>query len=134
MRVAGPKRVALVLILPVALIAGGVFSTAQVERNAALLGASRAAASERLLRSMLNQETGARGFFETRDAAFLQPWADGTRSFASSLAQLRPLVAGDPRLTAMVDDQARRANAWHATSAAAIAASEHEPATAALAE
>jgi len=109
------------MVLPVALIAGGVFSTAQVERDAALLGARRAAASERLLMSMLNQETGSRGYFETRDTAFLQPWAAGTGSFASSLAQIRSLVAGDDTLTDMVDDQARLATAWHAGTAAAIA-------------
>lgn len=121
MRVAASKHVALVLLLPVALIAGGVFSTAQVERNAALLGARRAAASEQLLTSMLNQETGARGFFETRNTVFLQPWAEGAKTFASSLAQLRSLVAGDSTLTAMVDDQARRATSWHAAAAAAVA-------------
>ena len=107
MRVAAPKRVALALMLPVALIAGGVFSTAQIERNAALLSARRAAASELLLTSMLNQETGARGFFATRDPLFLLPWAQGTQSYTSSLAQLRSLVAGDVTLTDMVDDQAR---------------------------
>ena len=120
MRVAAPKRVALALMLPVALIAGGVFSTAQIERNAALLSARRAAASELLLTSMLNQETGARGFFATRDALFLRPWAQGTQSYTSSLAQLRSLVAGDDTLTDMVDDQARRATAWHITTAADI--------------
>jgi diguanylate cyclase (GGDEF)-like protein len=121
MRVAASKRVLLLLMVPVILTAGAVFATAQVERHAALLGARRATASEQMLTSMLNQETGSRGFFETRDAVFLEPWTAGTKNFGSSLAALRSLIAGDSALTAMLNDQARRASTWHATTAVAIA-------------
>jgi diguanylate cyclase (GGDEF)-like protein len=121
MRVGSSRRLALALMVPVLLIGGAVFATADIERNAALLGARRAAASEQLLTSMLNQETGARGFFQTREAVFLQPVAQGTAEFAQSVAELRGLVAGDPRLIHMLDDQVRRAAGWHADTEAAIA-------------
>jgi diguanylate cyclase (GGDEF)-like protein len=121
MRAPAFARVALLFALPVALIAGAVFATGQVERHAALLGASRAAASQELLTAMLDQETGARGFFETRDPVFLQPWARGSHAAVSSLAELRSLVRGDVTLTAMVAVQARRAAAWHNVAAATIA-------------
>ena len=71
MKVPASKRVALVLIVPMVLIASAVFATAQVERHAALVGSRRAAVSGQLLTSILNQETGARGFFETLDPVFL---------------------------------------------------------------
>jgi diguanylate cyclase (GGDEF)-like protein len=114
-------RVALLFALPVALIAGAVFATGQVERHAALLGASRTAASQELLTAMLDQETGARGFFETRDPVFLQPWTRGSHAAVASLAQLRSLVRGDSVLTRMVAVQNQRATAWHSVAAAAIA-------------
>src|ERR1700722_9855985 len=64
------RRVMLVVASPVLLIAIGLYATAHLERNAALLGASRQRASEQLLTAMLNQETGARGFFQTRMVVF----------------------------------------------------------------
>jgi diguanylate cyclase (GGDEF)-like protein len=121
MRKAASARVALAFVLPVILIAGAVFATAQVERHAALVGSNRAAASERILAAMLDQETGARGFFETRDAVFLQPWTAGSHAFAPTLAQLRSLVAGDAALGGLVGAEARIAIAWHAVTAKAIA-------------
>ena len=121
MRITGPRRAALALAVPVALVAGGVFASGQIERHAALLGAARASASEQLLTSMLDQETGARGFFQTRDVVFLEPWSKGTKSFAASLTRLRSLVAGDAPLTRSLDGQARRALQWHSATAAAIA-------------
>src|SRR5580704_2832895 len=100
MRVAGSKRVVLLLLVPVLLVAGAVFATAQVERHAALSGSRRATVSEQVLISMLNEETGTRAFFETGDPIFLQPWTAGTASFGPSVAELRSLVAGDRTLTA----------------------------------
>jgi diguanylate cyclase (GGDEF)-like protein len=120
-RVATSKRVVLLLLVPVLLVAAAVYATAQVERHAALDGARRATVSEQLLTSMLNQETGARAFFETGDPVFLQPWTAGTASFGPTVATLRSLVAGDRVLTGMVVDQVRRASAWHAMTATAIA-------------
>jgi diguanylate cyclase (GGDEF)-like protein len=121
MKTAASARVALVLVLPVVLIVSAVFATGQVERHAALLGARRATVSGQLLTAMLDQETGARGYFETRDAVFLEPWTQGTGKYAASLAALRSLVAGDTGLTRMVAGQARLASAWHTVTASAIA-------------
>src|SRR6202011_4253555 len=103
MRVVTSKRVVLLLLVPVLLVAGAVFATAQVERHAALGSSLRATVSEQLLTLMLNQETGARAFFETRDPVFLQPWTAGTKSFGPSAAELRSLVAGDRVLTGMLE-------------------------------
>jgi diguanylate cyclase (GGDEF)-like protein len=122
MRVGSSRRLTLALMVPVLLIGGAVFATADIERNAALLGARRAAASEQLLTSMLNQETGARGFFQTRQVVFLEPVAAGTAAFAQSAAELRGLVGGDPTLVSMLNDQLHRASAWHTATEAAIAA------------
>ena len=114
------RRVGVLLAVPVALIAGAVFLTANVQRNAALLGARQQEASLSMLGAMSGQEAGARGFFQTREWKFLLPWDQGTTAFASSLAELRSLVAGDVALRRSLADLARRASAWHAVTGAAI--------------
>lgn len=112
------------LTVPVALIAGAVFVTANVQRNAALLSAREQAASQSLLTAMLDQETGARGFFQTGRRLFLAPWTQGTGAFASSLAELRLLLGGDTPLQRSLAEQARIATAWHVGTRAAILALE----------
>ena len=101
-------------------IAGAVFATANLQRNAALLSSREQVASQGLLTAMLDQETGARGFFQTHDRPFLQPWNQGTIAFGTSLGELRSLVSGDGGLQQMLTDQAQRAAGWHASTLAAI--------------
>jgi CHASE3 domain sensor protein len=115
---------ALVLAIPVVLLAGAVFATANVQRNAALLSAREQAASQSLLTAMLDQETGARGLFQTDQRLFLQPWTEGTSAFGSRLAELRSLVSGNSALKRLLADQAQRAINWHGATAAAILALE----------
>jgi diguanylate cyclase (GGDEF)-like protein len=114
------RRVGVVLMVPVALIAGAVFLTANVQRTAALLGARQQEASLSMLAAMSGQEDGARGFFQTGERKFLRPWDQGTSAYASSLAELRSLVAGDSALRRGLADLAQRASAWHVVTGAAI--------------
>ncbi len=114
------RRVLFLLAVPVALISGAVFLTANVQRNAALLGARQQEASLSMLGAVSGEEAGARGFFQTRERTFLRPWDQGASAFASSLAQLRPLVAGDAALRRSLADLVQRASAWRAVTAAAI--------------
>jgi diguanylate cyclase (GGDEF)-like protein len=116
-----PRRLALVLAVPVIMIAGAVFLTSLVQRNAALLGAQRQATSQKLLTAMLDQETGARGLFLTHERIFLEPWQQGRSSFTSGLADMRRLVAGDAQLTRMVAIQERRGLRWHRSTERAMA-------------
>jgi diguanylate cyclase (GGDEF)-like protein len=112
------------LAIPVVLLAGAVFATANVQRDAALHSARAQVASQALLTAMLDQETGARGFFQTKQRVFLQPWTQGTRGFGSSLAELRSLVSGNPGLQQSLNDQQGLANLWHAATQAQILALE----------
>ncbi len=73
------RRITLILILPVVLIAGAVLATAEVQRHTAVVASSRQVASQQLLTAMLDEETGARGYFQTRESSFLQPWQDAVR-------------------------------------------------------
>jgi diguanylate cyclase (GGDEF)-like protein len=114
------RRVTLVLVVIVVMIAGALFATAKLQRNAATVGAQQQVAAQGVLTAMLDQDTGSTGFFETKQAAFLVLWSRGTSEFTASLAALRPLVAGDLGLEAVVADEAQRADRWHVEVQAAI--------------
>jgi CHASE3 domain sensor protein len=109
----------------VLLLSGAVFATANLERNTALRSARERVASQRLLTAMLDQETGARGFFQANERSFLEPWFQGTSAFRSSMVELRLLVAEDTRLQQMLADQEQRATAWHTATQTAILTLEH---------
>jgi diguanylate cyclase (GGDEF)-like protein len=112
-RLLSSRRVALVIAIPVVLLAATVFATANVQRNAALRSAREQVASQRLLTAMLDQETGVRGYFQTREELFLEPWYKGAKEFETSLAELRSSLKGNYALQQMLSDQAQRAADWH---------------------
>lgn len=76
--------------------------------------------SQDLLTAMLDEETGARGYFVTGRRAFLAPWYGGEASFGGAVAASPRLDAGDPELGRNLDVQAVRAGAWHAAVSAEI--------------
>jgi diguanylate cyclase (GGDEF)-like protein len=114
------RQVMSVIAVIAVLIGGALYATADLQRSAALRGASRQAASGDLLVAMLDEETGSRGYFETRDRVFLKPWEQGTTAAATNLVLLRSLVAGNAGLERILGDQARLAASWHAASQTAI--------------
>ena len=74
------RRVGVVVCVPVALIAGAVFLTANVQRSAVVRAAQQQETSESMLNAILNQQSAARGFFESHEPASLQPWNQGQAS------------------------------------------------------
>jgi diguanylate cyclase (GGDEF)-like protein len=110
----------LALVVPVILIAGAVYATSEVQRSTAVRAARQQVASQGLLTAMLDQETGARGYFLTREKNFLTPWFRGTTRFEADLARLRSMTAGDSSLERSLDDQMHHARRWHALTSAAI--------------
>jgi diguanylate cyclase (GGDEF)-like protein len=115
------RRAAAVIAIPVVLIACAVFATATIERDSALHAGQQEEAAQRLLTGMLDQETGARGFFQTGQSVFLAPFYAGRSEFLSALAQERALSAGDTPLLQALAQQADLANGWHSTVGGEIA-------------
>lgn len=114
------RRIAWLIALPVLLIAAAVFAAATIERTTAIDAGHQQQASQRLLTAMLDQETGARGYFDTGDVRFLQPWYQGASDFASALANSRSLAGADPTLLQALNGQAARGADWHAATQAEI--------------
>ena len=71
------RLMAAIIAVPVILIACAVFATASIESDSALHAAEQQTAGQALLTAMLDQETGARGYFQTGDLRFLQPYWSG---------------------------------------------------------
>jgi diguanylate cyclase (GGDEF)-like protein len=102
------------IVLAAVLIGAAVFGTASLERSGALRAATAAEQSQSLLTAMLDQESGARGYFQTRDIVFLEPWYKGTRDFAVALAAARATARGDSVLEQSLRTEAAIASVWHA--------------------
>ena len=114
------RRLLALIAVPVVLIACAVFATATIERDSALFASSQQAASQRLLTAMLDEETGSRGYLETREAAFLAPWYQGQAEFASALSDSRALAMGDAGLQQALREQADQNRQWLAAVGANI--------------
>ncbi len=65
-----------------------------------------------LLVALLNQETGLRGYALTRDAEFLQPFAQGQAAVKTDLDRLSARIGDDATLRSLFTDLSIRARAW----------------------
>jgi diguanylate cyclase (GGDEF)-like protein len=111
--------IALVLTT-VLLIGGTVFAAATAARNSAVASAAQQNASEGMLTAMLNQETGSRGYFQTFDPVFLQPYHAGASAFTRALAESRGYARGDAALQRALTDEAQLSAHWLADTQAQI--------------
>ncbi len=73
-------RLRLVLVAAVLVIAGAVWGVSETQRGAADQAFREAQNGQMILTSMLDQETGARGFIINREEEFLEPYQEGARA------------------------------------------------------
>ncbi|MFF7712405.1 CHASE3 domain-containing protein [Streptomyces sp. NPDC007988] len=66
----------------------------------------------RLQKSLLDQETGVRGFVLSRDPRWLEPYTQGRKEEESAERALREALAGDPALLAVVSRAEETAESW----------------------
>ncbi|MCW2597631.1 MAG: putative two-component sensor protein [Jatrophihabitans sp.] len=71
-----------------------------------------AAASQRLLADLVNQETGVRGYLLTRQPTSLQPYVSYKAAQATHMAQVKGVTAGDSTILAKVQAFATAALTW----------------------
>ncbi|TXC66337.1 hypothetical protein FSC37_11995 [Piscinibacter aquaticus] len=67
--------------------------------------------------SMVNMETGARGFLVAGDEAFLDPWKAGMASFDKTWAELKTLTADNPEQQKRLDQMKSRHDEFEAVAA-----------------
>ncbi|NUR07480.1 MAG: SpoIIE family protein phosphatase [Nocardioidaceae bacterium] len=113
------RLVALFAVL-VAFVASAAFAVtaalARVEENHTLVMdrlQPAAVDSRALLVSLIDQETGQRGYVLTGDLTFLDPYREGRRDFALQLAEMRRKFRGDSEMQRALDAVQRSATRWH---------------------
>jgi len=60
--------------------------------------------ADKMLQSMINMETGARGFLLAGDEKFLEPWNAGTHNFDASWSEAKHLTADNPSQQKRLDE------------------------------
>jgi sigma-B regulation protein RsbU (phosphoserine phosphatase) len=88
-------------------------SNVETERNLVANRWQPASVQSRiLLTSLVNQETGQRGYILTGDDSFLEPYRRGGRVFRETLASLQRRFADDPEMTAALSKVEEAAAQW----------------------
>jgi PAS domain S-box-containing protein len=74
-----------------------------------------------LLNDMLDEETGIRGFLETRNRAFLQPYFEAERKIPDSFAQVSAMIQDNAEQTERLQNVRADFDQWRAAESLAIA-------------
>ena len=120
-RMTSKVRMLLVVVAATFAIATAVWSAAEVQRWTAGKALSEASAAEAMLVAMLDQETGLRGYLQTGDERFLEPYERGRRDFELAIAQSRLGVDEDERAEGLaLSAQEAVARDWQRSAAHAI--------------
>ena len=110
-------------ILLVLLSAVAVLALVQVQRNQQEVTGTvfrSVTRSGDLLTSLLDQETGLRGYALSGDISFLSPYLDGQAQEGRALADLHGLLAGHPDVAARLDRVVALVDDWRASTAAPL--------------
>ncbi|HEY4096615.1 MAG TPA: diguanylate cyclase [Baekduia sp.] len=117
------------LLLPVALIAMGLamYGISHAQRNTAVHADDRIDASTRMLVSLLDEETGLRGYLLTGKDEFLAPYRSGVKAAAQAEAQVRAGADGDVQTLSPLSHWQGLERSWQKLAAAQIAAKRADP-------
>ncbi len=108
------RVLALPIIALALLVLTLVFGFRQVQRSARQVDhADRVIASiNNLVKLMVDEETGLRGFLLTRDTRFLQPYREASQQLKPAFSALFTLVRRDPEQTARLQRLQTASEAW----------------------
>jgi diguanylate cyclase (GGDEF)-like protein len=109
------------VLCTVAVVAATLLASSSIERRAANRGYEGTQTAQALLNTMLDRDTGLRGFLETDDEAFLQPYVSGVRSFPATVAEGHVYASGSQAGMRALDEQVALAQSWQRLAGEAIA-------------
>jgi PAS domain S-box-containing protein len=100
-----------------------VYGFRQVQRGARRVDRADQviAHANNLIKLMVDEETGLRGFMLTHDPVFLQPYHEATKELDPEFSTLFGLVRRDPEQTARLQNMQTLARAWQQSAGAVIA-------------
>ncbi|MGW1813859.1 sensor histidine kinase [Streptomyces sp. NPDC002125] len=117
-----------VLVVCGCLVAGGLVLSRISDRTTDLVDRIQPARSSsfQLQNSLLDQETGVRGYALTGDSTFLEPYEAGVRNEAERLDRVRALVGDEQPYAEDLERIARAAEQWRALRAEPLIATVRE--------
>ena len=71
--------------------------------------------ADAVLASMIDQETGLRGYLVSADDVFLAPYRKGAQDFESALSEVKSLTADNPQQQARLTELHKHADTWRRT-------------------
>jgi PAS domain S-box-containing protein len=116
-------RLVAIPMAAVALLAGlMVYGVHEVQQSARQVDRSDRiiAQANHLIKLMIDQETGFRGFLLTRDPQFLQPYREAEQQIQPQFAALFQLIQNSPQQTARLKTLQVQSEAWRQTAQASI--------------
>jgi diguanylate cyclase (GGDEF)-like protein len=108
------------VLCTVAVVVATLFATSRIERRAADRGYQGTQTAQTLLNTMLDRETGLRGFLETDDEAFLAPYTGGSAHFAAAVRSAEGYARGVPAAERALGEQEALAARWQVVAGAVI--------------
>ncbi len=113
LRLIGLFLVLVVVVVGSALATGVALSKVEAERDVVSNRWQPASVQSRaLLTSLVNQETGQRGYVLTGDESFLEPYRNGGLAFRDTLESLQHRFADDEQMSTSLEDVSRAAVRW----------------------
>jgi serine phosphatase RsbU (regulator of sigma subunit)/CHASE3 domain sensor protein len=119
LRLLGLFLVLVVVVVGSALATGVALSKVEAERDVVANRWQPASVQSRaLLTSLVNQETGQRGYVLTGDEAFLEPYRNGGLAFRDTLESLQHRFADDEEMSQALAAVSKAATRWQRGAAA----------------
>jgi diguanylate cyclase (GGDEF)-like protein len=109
------------VLCTVAVVVATLLATSSIEHRAANRGYEGTQSAQSLLNTMLDRETGLRGFLETDDEAFLGPYMGGSARFARAVKNAEGYARGVPAAQQALREQEALAAHWQLVAQAVIA-------------
>ncbi|HEV3070036.1 MAG TPA: diguanylate cyclase [Solirubrobacteraceae bacterium] len=109
------------VLCTVAVVVATLLATSSIEHRAADRGYAGTQSAQVLLNTMLDRETGLRGFLETNDEAFLSPYVGGSARFAAAAKNAESYARAVPTAQQALGEQQALAARWQVVAEAVIA-------------
>jgi diguanylate cyclase (GGDEF)-like protein len=113
------------VLCTVAVVVATLFATSSIERGAADRGYEGTQTAQTLLNTMLDRETGLRGFLETGDETFLAPYMSGSARFTAAVKRAESYAHGVPAADQALGEQELLAARWQGVAQAVITLARH---------
>jgi diguanylate cyclase (GGDEF)-like protein len=110
------------VLIAVTVVTGVLLGAFTLQRREALSAGASSDSAVLALTSMLDEETGVRGYLYTGNAVFLEPYLNGQASYAQQRLQVASTAKGDATTVRLATQEDATAISWEKWASAVVAA------------